>query len=117
REAWVEGEQAKARPDMLYAVTATTRAALRGEEVEPNDNPTDAGTLDDGVAHGMMSRHDDVDVFRLPMLEGLNTVKVELTGVPRTDLVLSLLDRNGERLARADEHGLAAGERLSIAIN
>src|SRR5690606_9520122 len=72
---------------------------------------------DDGVAHGMMSRHDDVDVFRLPMLEGLNTVKVELTGVPRTDLVLSLLDRNGERLARADEHGLAAGERLSIAIN
>ena len=92
-------------------------------EIEPNDSTTTATTIEAGVsvegylspmgnrsARGLRER----DYYKLHISASNKTViDVKVTGVPGTDLVLSVLDGRGALIRRNDSAGMHMGESIS----
>jgi len=117
REMWKQGEKTKAKPDEWYSISIDSRNPMPGEEHEPNENTRLASSFLRGKANGMLSRPDDVDVYRFDRMSGLRSITVDVTGLPTTDLTLELQDSTGRRLSFTDDAGLEKGERLVAALD
>jgi eukaryotic-like serine/threonine-protein kinase len=93
--------------------------ATQTEEREPNDEPTDAtpiasGTEVTGLLGKRRSRSEgDRDVYRIAWPEATpRVITVAVGAPPNIDIVVSLHDRNGTEVARADEGGIGVGETI-----
>jgi hypothetical protein len=98
---------------LLFGQPAPPRTA----ETEPNDDSTIANRISAGVpieghigARQAADRSDrDVYEIRVPKA---HAVIVEITGVPRLDLVIEGYDAAGQRVFKANDGAAGAGERL-----
>ncbi|MCP3104399.1 ABC transporter substrate-binding protein [Myxococcus sp. K15C18031901] len=107
-----------------YTLTVTQEEAGANAELEPNDELYKATPLTAGsFREGFISPKGDVDHFVLRTTEPV-LAKVELSGVERLDLVLSMVEPpqgDGQQetvLLRANDGGLKEPERLNnVACN
>jgi tRNA A-37 threonylcarbamoyl transferase component Bud32 len=89
-----------------------------GREVEPNDDARHPGLLAlDGSAVGFLGKRRsnalaDQDCFQLPKLSAGQTWRVQVTGLPNMDLLLTLNDKDGDARLTVDHRGRGQGELL-----
>jgi hypothetical protein len=122
KSAWEgTGKEAKRgfNVDTPYTLTITREAAGVNAELEPNDDPDHATPLPmDGYREGFISTKADVDYYVLKP-QAPSIVNVQVSGVERVDLVLSVVKpaedgRGGEVvLKRANDGALKEPEYLS----
>lgn len=83
-------------PELSYALTVSQEEAGATAEYEPNDEPLKATPLiHGGFREGYLSPKGDLDYYVLRVAQP-SLANVELTGVERVDLVLSLIQPSGE---------------------
>jgi hypothetical protein len=93
-----------------YTLTATLENGPPDMEVEPNDDAQHATPLQ-STASGYLAPAGDQDWYTVHADAGM-VMRVEVTGVERADLELSVLDAERKVLARANEGGPKEGEVL-----
>ena len=93
-----------------YTLVATLEAGPPDMEVEPNDDAQHATPLE-STATGYLAPPGDQDWYRVRTDAGM-VMRVEVTGVERADLELSVLDAERKVLARVNEGGPKEGEVL-----
>ncbi|WP_043711810.1 hypothetical protein [Corallococcus macrosporus] len=122
KTSWVgTGKEARRafNTTMPYTLTVSQEEAGASAELEPNDELHKATTMTaGGYREGFLAPKGDVDHFVLKTAEPV-LAKVELTGVERLDLVLSMVEPpEGESdketvLLRANDGALKEPERLN----
>ncbi|KFA92110.1 hypothetical protein [Archangium violaceum] len=122
KSGWVgTGKEAKRgfNPEKPYTLTVTQEEAGANAELEPNDELYKATTLPVyGYKEGFLSPKGDVDNFVLKTAEPV-LAKVELSGVERMDLELSVVappEGEGQKetvLQRANDGAIKEPERLN----
>jgi hypothetical protein len=100
-----------------YTLTAALEEAGASAELEPNDDAAHATDLPaNSYREGYLSPKGDVDYYRL-ITDGPSVVKVQLTGVEKVDLVLSLVSaadgKPEEILLRSNEGAAREPEQLN----
>ncbi len=89
-----------------------------GQEVEPNDDARHPNLLAaDGSARGFLGKRRsntqaDQDCYALPKLAPDETLRVQVTGLPNMDLLLTLNDKDGDARLTVDHRGRGQGELL-----
>lgn len=102
---------------VLYGQPAPARTA----EAEPNDDSTTANRISSGVAvrghigARQSTDHSDRDVFVLETVPG-KPARIEVSGVPRLDVIVEGYDAEGLRLFKVNEAEAGAGERYTTAV-
>ena len=100
KSAWSgTGKEAKRgyNADKPYTLTVTKEAAGANAEYEPNDDFTKATPLPlDGFREGFIASKSDVDYYVLRSAQPV-TVRAQLSGVDRLDLVLSAVRPNPDK--------------------
>ncbi len=86
----------------VVVVQQTQTGVTFADEVEPNNEPDQAGPLPlPGGIHGVLDDQDDVDRYQLKV-EQAGWLNVSLSGIDGVDLVLELDDAAGKLLAKSD---------------
>ncbi|WP_194858492.1 ABC transporter substrate-binding protein [Myxococcus sp. AB056] len=127
KTSWVgTGKEARRtfNTTMPYTLTVSQEEAGASAELEPNDELHKATTITaGGYREGFLAPKGDVDHFVLKTAEPV-LAKVELTGVERLDLVLSMVEppegESGKEtvLLRANDGAIKEPERLNnVACN
>ncbi|WAM23989.1 ABC transporter substrate-binding protein [Myxococcus sp. NMCA1] len=127
KTSWVGTGKEARRPfntTMPYTLTVSQEEAGASAELEPNDELHKATTVTaGGYREGFLAPKGDVDHFVLKTSEPV-LAKVELTGVERLDLVLSMVEppegESGKEtvLLRANDGAIKEPERLNnVACN
>jgi len=106
-----------ANAESSYTLTAALEEAGASAELEPNDDPAHATDLPaNSYREGFLSPKGDVDYYRLTT-DGPSVVKVQLSGVEKVDLVLSVISapegKPEEVLLRTNEGGTREPEQLN----
>lgn len=104
-------------PSTSYTLTVAPEEAGGSAEYEPNDERDKATDVPaNSYREGFISPKGDVDYFRL-VTDGPSIAKVQVTGVEKVDLVLSLVtvgaDGKEEQSLKANEGAVKEPERLN----
>jgi serine/threonine-protein kinase len=82
-------------------------------EVEPNDTAAQASPIgNDHTVRGHVAGVSDRDFYRFAVERGAHVLHVDLTGIPKLDLRLTVYDPRGQRIAEADALGPGESETL-----
>lgn len=93
------------------------RPAFLDEEIEPNHRSADATAIDvDGRVAGYFGADDDVELLRLPPLDGID-VELRVEGPLGVDVYLDLLDHGGELIRRVDRSRRGRGEHVRFDVS
>ncbi len=113
------GKDAKrgSNDSLSYTLTVAQEEAGASAELEPNDDPSHATDLPpNSYRDGYLSPKGDVDYFRL-VTGGPAIAKVQVTGVEKVDLVLSVVSavegKPEETLLKTNEGGTREPEQLN----
>lgn len=114
REQLAPGQSPQFRPTLHYSLRVDPRDPLPNEEREPNNHLPSANPLDPlQIASGIVAHEADADFFILQKIPTDTTkITLRLSGVPRIDNALFLLDGNGDPVASSDWGTLSEGETL-----
>lgn len=110
RPLWTAGSPVHPGSETPYSLTIEWHAPDPGWELEPNDDPAQARTLEPGArVEGYLSGPDDRDYYRLAVPAG-QQADGTVSGIDGVDIVVLL----GER-ERADKSGRGEGEAFVAA--
>lgn len=100
--------------DARYRLKVEASSAMANREVEPNDTPQQAVRLSGmrGEVYGTIEVVSDKDWYVLPV-PGQTNLRLEAIPPPGVDLVLTVRDMRGRRLAEANEGRVGEPELLA----